>query len=131
MRTNEEQQEIFSANLQRLIEGSGKRQSDIADDLEISHQLLNSWVRGKRLPRMGKVEMLARYFHVSVAELVNKRVESDDGYYSDIETAEIANRVLNDKDLRVLFDAAHDANPEDIKMAADLLKRLKGTNIDG
>jgi len=52
-------------------------------------------------------------------------------YYTDPETARRAQEVFDDPNLRVLFDAASGAKPEDIQMAADLLKRLKGTNLDG
>lgn len=46
------------------------------------------------------------------------------------ETAEIAQQLFEDKDLRVLFDAARDSSPEDLQMAAELLRRLKGANPD-
>ena len=39
--------------------------------------------------------------------------------------------IFDDSDLHALFDAAQNSKPEDLKMAADLLRRLKGTNIDG
>lgn len=51
-------------------------------------------------------------------------------YYDD-ETAEMAQELFDNKDLRLLFDAAKDCRPEDLQMAADLLKRLKQTNPDG
>lgn len=53
------------------------------------------------------------------------------GYYTDPETADIAQQIFDDSDLHALFKAARDSRPEDLKMAADLLKRLKGTNPDG
>lgn len=52
-------------------------------------------------------------------------------YYYNAETAKVAQAIFDDSDLHALFDAARDSKPEDLKMAADLLKRLKGTNIDG
>lgn len=51
-------------------------------------------------------------------------------YYED-GTAEIAQEIFENKDLHVLFDAARDSKPEDLQMAADLLKRLKATNPEG
>ena len=51
-------------------------------------------------------------------------------YYED-DTAEIAQEIFENKDLHVLFDAARDSKPEDLQMAADLLKRLKATNPEG
>lgn len=53
------------------------------------------------------------------------------GYYIDPEAAESAQDAFDDPDLRMLFDAARGAKSEDIKMAADLLRRLKETNPDG
>lgn len=53
------------------------------------------------------------------------------GYYTNPETADIAQQIFDDPDLHVLFKAARDSRPEDLQMAADLLKRLKGTNPDG
>lgn len=52
-------------------------------------------------------------------------------YYTDPETAKIAQEVFDNPDLRMLFSAARDAKPEDIKLAADMLKRFKETNPDG
>ena len=52
-------------------------------------------------------------------------------YYDDDETAEIAQELYENEDMRLLFDAAKDSRPEDLKMAADLLKRLKATNTEG
>lgn len=125
------QQEIFTANLIRLMKKYGRTQREVADSIEVSNQVFNTWMKGKSIPRMNKVQRLADYFNVPLRELIEPYEEPSEDYYLNKETAEIANRVLTDKDLRVLFDAAQDSKPEDIKMAADLLKRLKGTNIDG
>jgi hypothetical protein len=52
-------------------------------------------------------------------------------YYTNPETAKIAQQIFDDSDLHALFDAARDSKPEDLLMAADLLRRLKGTNPNG
>lgn len=52
-------------------------------------------------------------------------------YYFNDETAKVAQEIFDSSDLHALFDAARNSKPEDLKMAADLLRRLKGTNIDG
>lgn len=51
-------------------------------------------------------------------------------YYIDEETAKMAQAAFDDPNLRVLFDAAEGSRPEDIKLAADFLMRLKGTNSE-
>jgi len=52
-------------------------------------------------------------------------------YYPDKETAELAQAIFENPSLRVLFDAAKDLTPEDIRIAVDMLKRFKETNPDG
>lgn len=52
-------------------------------------------------------------------------------YYEDDETAEMAQTIFENEDMRLLFDAAKDSKPEDIKRAADFLKMLKATNPEG
>ena len=49
-----------------------------------------------------------------------------DEYYLNKETAEIAQELFNNPDLRVLFDAARDAKPENLRLAAEMLRRFKG-----
>lgn len=41
------------------------------------------------------------------------------------ETAEMAQALFENKNLRVLFDAAKDATPEDLKTTYDMLMALK------
>ena len=52
-------------------------------------------------------------------------------YYFTAETAEAAQELFDDPDLRALFDAAKDCPPEVLRSTADLLRRLKQTNPDG
>lgn len=61
--------------------------------------------------------------------------EKKDGpkYYLNDETAAIAQDIFENKDLRLLFDAARDATPEDLKLTHDMLlalKRKERGNID-
>lgn len=52
-------------------------------------------------------------------------------YYFSDETAEMAQELFENHDTRMLFDAARNSRPEDIKMAAEMLLRFKETNPDG
>ena len=51
--------------------------------------------------------------------------ESSDGYYLNEETAQMAQEIFENKELRLLFSAARDASPEDLKTTHDLLLALK------
>lgn len=70
-----------------------------------------------------RLEKIAAYFGVTVDYLVNG--ETQDGYYINPDTAKIAQEMFENKELRVLFDAARDASPEDLKAVYDVLLALK------
>ena len=65
-----EQKTIFSKNLNRLVSRSGKSQKEIADAIGISPQSFNTWMQGTAIPRMGKIQLLADYFHVNKSDLL-------------------------------------------------------------
>lgn len=70
--------EIMAKNIQRLMDLYGKDRSDVCKDLGISYTTFTDWVKGKTYPRIDKIEILANYFHVSKADLVE---EPDVKYY--------------------------------------------------
>ena len=127
--TDLEQKKILSDNLKSYISRSGKEQKDIAFDLGVNPPTLNQWVTGKSIPSVSMLKKLADYFNCKLTDLVDEH--EDFNYYINPETAKIAQEVFNDPDTRMLFDAARDSKPEDIRMAAEMLKRFKETNPDG
>ena len=54
-----------------------------------------------------------------------KGEETETKYYLNNETAEMAQKLFENRDLRVLFDAAQDASSEDLKTTYDMLMALK------
>lgn len=83
-----------------------------------------------------RLAKLAEYFGVSVDYLMTgigteKSSTSGKKYYFDDDTAQKAQELFDNPDLRILFDAAKGSRAADLQMAADLLKRLKETNPDG
>lgn len=82
-------------------------------------------------PSIKRIQKIADYFGVSVDYLMgddNVQNQGQDGYYTNPETAKIAQEIFETPGYRILFDAARDSKPEDLQMAADLLRRLKGEN---
>lgn len=114
--------EIMAKNIQRLMEKYGKDRVDVCKDLGISYTTFTDWVKGNTYPRIDKIEMLARYFHVTKADLVE---DSSPEYYENNDTTAIAQQIFDNPELRVLFDAARDADPEDLKTTYDMLMALK------
>lgn len=74
--TEDRQRLIFSNNLRRLIDVSSKTQKEVADAIGVSQQIMNVWVRGKAIPRMGKIQRLADYFGVEKSDLIDEKPEA-------------------------------------------------------
>ncbi len=68
------------------------------------------------------------FLHCQSILLAKKR--GGEKYYLNEETAEMAQKLFENKDLRVLFDAAKDATPEDLKTTYDMLMALKKKERD-
>lgn len=98
----------------------------VASALEISPGYLMGWTDNPD-PDFPFTEEAASNMQENLDRLVGKK----DGYYIDPETAKLAQRLYDNHDMRILFDAADGSKPEDIKRAADFLIMLKATNPEG
>lgn len=76
--TDQEQKQIISENLTRLIERSGKEQRQIAFDLDEKPTTFNSWVKGKAIPAVTTIQKIARYFNVGLEDIVDKQPQETD-----------------------------------------------------
>ena len=119
-----------------LCNKKGVKPFHVSKETGVSTATLSSWKTGRYIPKPDKLQKIADYFGVSVEYLrtgkgTEKESTSGQKYYFDDETAEKAQEMFENPGMRILFDAARDSKPEDLQMAADLLKRLKETNPDG
>ena len=122
----DEYKKIFSKNLKRYMTACGKNQMDLIHDLGLSSSTVSNWCTGAKLPRMDKVQMLADYFHIMKSDLLeDKSSTNDDAYYLNPETSKIAQEIYDNKELSLLFDAARDADPEDLQTVHSMLMALK------
>lgn len=68
--SEDKQKMIFSKNLNSYVTASGKTQLEIAKSIGVSPQTFNTWCKGIAIPRMGKVQALADYFHINKSDLI-------------------------------------------------------------
>ena len=104
----------------------GKNQMDLMHDLGLSSSTVSNWCTGAKLPRMDKIQLLADYFHIMKSDLLEEKSASNtDDYYLNPETSKIAQEIYDNKELSLLFDAARDADPEDLQTVHSMLMALK------
>ena len=117
---------IFAENLKYYMKLHNKNQADLINDLGFNKSSVSTWCNSTRLPRMDKVDILAKYFDINRSDLIeDKDTEHKQSYYLNPETSRIAQKIYDNKELSVLFDAAQDAEPEDLQALHGMLMALK------
>lgn len=113
---------------EKLLKEKGIKVSDFCKATGLSAGTMSDWKSGRYALKAEKLKIVADFFGVSVEYIMTGK--QPENYYLNSETATIAQEVFDNPELRMLFDAARDVKPENIKLAAEMLKRMKETNSD-
>lgn len=68
-----ENREVMAANIKYFMTLHGKTRKQICEDLGFAYSTFSDWVNGKKYPRIDKIEMMANYFNISKADLVERK----------------------------------------------------------
>lgn len=118
----------FPNIFKHIREKSGLTQQQLADKLGISRSAVGMYEKGEREPNFETLELIADTFNVDMNYLLGKKPSTEvipDTYYFNPETSKIAQEIYDNKELSLLFDAARDANPEDLQTVHSMLMALK------
>lgn len=69
--------EIFAKNLSYYVTQSGRDQKEIAEVVGVAPSTFNEWVKGKKYPRIDKIEILANYFRILKSDLIEDKAEKN------------------------------------------------------
>ena len=114
--------EVFSANLKYYMELRGKSRNDISKALNVPYTTVTDWEKGNTYPRIDKIEMLAVYFGIQKADLIEEKSSEDQDLW------ELREQLRRSPETRMLFDVTKHATPEQIKLVAEMLKQWKSTS---
>lgn len=99
----------------------------------ISTATLSDWKNGKSEPKRDKIEKICNYFGVPLSYFYGEE-KAGDKYYVNDETAQVAQEIFENKELRALFDVQRDMEPEDLRalhqMALALKRKESGESDD-
>lgn len=120
--------EIMAKNIQYYMDKYDKTRQEMCEALGVKYTTFTDWVKGNSYPRIDKIELIANYFGISKADLVedhNDMQQAKEPYYLNEETREIAQEVFENPELRSLFHVARDIPPERLKAHIEFMKNLK------
>lgn len=115
--------EIMAENIKRLLEERGMNQTDLCNALRLKQMTVSDWCNAKTYPRIDKIEMMANFFGVSKADLVEEQKSAK--YYIDPETAAIAQEIKESRELSALFSVQRSMKPEDLQTVYQMALALK------
>lgn len=110
-----------------LLRLRGLKQQDLADLTGINKASISQYINGSHCPSNKKAKLLGEVLHVNPLYLMDlsDNIEEESLYYNNSDTKMIAQEIFENKELRLLFDAAKDAAPEDLKTVHTMLMALK------
>lgn len=74
---NEHEKATFSANLLRLMNENNKTRNEVSSETGIKYATLCEWINCRKYPRIDKIRLLADYFHVEKADLIECRRDGE------------------------------------------------------
>ena len=67
--------EVFAKNLAYYLERSGKTQKELSEIVGVHKSTFNEWMKGKKYPRIDKIEIMADYFGILKSDLIEEKTD--------------------------------------------------------
>lgn len=110
--------DIFAKNLEYYIKKNNITQKELAEAIGVSSPALNDWIKGKKFPRIDKIEKLADYFKILKSDLIEDKAKMRAN--NDI-IADIIVRLRSDSDFFNLVETMYKLDNEKIAGVKNML----------
>ena len=64
---------VIAKNITYYVNRSGKTQKEISEIVGVATSTFNDWMKGKKYPRIDKIEILANYFGILKSDLIEDK----------------------------------------------------------
>lgn len=125
-------------NIKKWREIRNLKQSDLAELVGVSDKTVSSWEINRTEPKMGMVEKISSALNCKKTDIIGideSSETSSDRYYLNDETAQAAQEIFENKELRALFDVQRDMDVDDLRalhnMALALKRKERGNDDTG
>ena len=117
------------SRLKELRERKDMTQAQLAEALGVSQQAVGKWERETASPNDETLKKIAALFFTTTDYLLG--YDDAPSYYTDPETAALAEQIKNNPGGRVLFNAGKDLKPESIKEVMKFIEYQKSKEEHG
>lgn len=116
--------EILSKNLKYYIERSGKDRRELADTWGFPYSTVTEWINGRKYPRIDRIEIMANYFGIQMADLIEEKMTEEKEKDNDALTNIIV-RMRTDEEFFNAVEALYTLDSAKIKGVMEMLNAFK------
>lgn len=110
---------------EKLCAEKGVTPYRVCKETGLTTSTISNWKAGRYTPKTDKLQKIADYFKVSIEFLMGtEEKEEAPIYYTNEETAKLAQEMFEDEDMRSLFHMKRDMPPERFKAHMEFMKNL-------
>lgn len=125
----------LSKNLSYYVEKSGKTQIEISEIVGVAYSTFNDWMKGKKYPRIDKIEIMANYFGILKSDLIEERTENfeerEEMKKKNDTLSSIVIKMRTDPNFRFLVESLYNRNDSEIMDLMKTLLSLDNNQING
>ena len=112
--------EIFAKNLKWYIDRSGKDRRELADIMGFKYSTMSEWLNAKKYPRIDKIQIMADYFGITMADLIEEKLTVEKENDNEI-LADIIVRMRTEEEFNLLVKSLYALDSEKIKSVRQML----------
>ena len=116
--------DVFARNLNYYIDRCGKSKKELSEIIGVAPSTFNDWTKGKKYPRMDKVERLANYFGIQKSDLIEEPLTEEKEKDNDA-LASIIVRMRTDEKFFSVVKSIYDLDPSKIDGVKQMLETLQ------
>ena len=68
---------VLAKNLTYYVNKSGRTQKELSEMVGVATSTFNDWMKGKKYPRIDKIELLANFFGILKSDLIEDRDKNE------------------------------------------------------
>ncbi len=120
--------DIMARNIQYYMDKYEKTRQDMCNALGVKYTTFTDWVKGNSYPRIDKIELMANYFGISKADLVEDHTKYENNSSKKATTIKIYGRVAAGIPLEAIEDVIDEEEiPEELARTGEFF----GLQING
>ena len=118
---------VFAKNLRYYINLNNITQREVSEIVGVSPPTVNEWLKGKKYPRIDKIERLARHFRILKSDLIEEHTDDELKQRTEIQKknnvlADIILRMRKDSNFFNLVNALYKMDADKLASLLTLLK---------